>query len=635
MSDPRLLRKRGLRGALFHSQGGVCAGCGASLEAGWHADHTTPFRIDPTTNVHRMRALCPRCNLAKGGKIVVAGGGMHLLRPWQQEFVRVCGEISPANRQIIVHAVPASGKGSVPYLLVGHAPRSMVQAVCHVVPRLNLRTQSGSPSPWLQKYFLAAGMRPPTIRAADNVTPFRRGADGYAICWDSIQSEPDLHWQEFENVGGYALVIDEPQMLSADGVTARALAPLVEKAACLVMMSGTFMRGDRKPIPFLPYRTDPEGEVIDYTADGWTTVRYARRDALRDQAILPIEFTLRDARARFVKGGTAHEFASFAELDSEDDQRAGLYAVLSDHGGWDIAQEMLVAWDQRRRSVPSAQALIVTHSQPAAKDYRERIKRLWPAADVRIAISEMPGSHDTLRDFRKGKGDILITVGMAYVGFDAPCISHIALLTYIRQRAWIEQAISRGARVDPSISYAAQRCVVYAPNDMMLRVIVREIEAEQEETLVDPGNSPDRERGPTPERDQTVVLDVALTDTASHELNVVSLTAELTGRLAKALADNGLTGTPAQLLHAMNATFGADPLPFVPNAPVMGIKEQEDILRDKIEMRCRSTDASRGMPFGTTNAEMLRHFRVARPSMSIEQLTQALAWLDRNYPVAA
>lgn len=565
---------------------------------------------------------------------MLAGGGMQLLRPWQQEFVQVCDKISPANRQIIVHAVPASGKGSVPYLVMGHAPRSMVQAVCHVVPRLNLRTQSGSPSPWLQKYFLAAGMRPPTIRAADNITPFRRGADGYAICWDSIQSEPDLHKQEFENVGGYALVIDEPQMLAADGVTARALAPLVERAACLVMMSGTFIRGDRRPIPFLPYKTGPEGEIIDYAADGWTTIRYARRDALRDKAILPIEFTLRDARARFVKGGTAHEFTSFAELDSEDDQRAGLYAVLSDHGGWDIAQEMLIAWNRRREVVRSAQALIVTHSQSSAKDYRERIKRLFAFADVRIAISDMPGSHDTLKEFRKGKGDVLITVGMAYVGFDAPCISHIALLTYIRQRAWIEQAISRGARVDSSIPYASQRCVVFAPNDVMLREIVRAIEAEQEEALVDPG---DGEGGGAPgEREQTVVLDVALTDTEAHELNVVNLTAELTGRFAKAMADNGITGiTPGQFLHTMNAAFGADPLPFVSNVPVVGIKEQEDVLRDKIEMRCRATDASRGLPFGTTNGEMLRHFKVPRPGMSIEQLTLALAWLDRNYPLAA
>ena len=87
-----------------------------------------------------------------------------------------------------------------------------------------------------------------------------------------------------------ALIIDEPQMLADDGVTARALAPLIDAAGLFIIMSGTFMRGDRKRIPFLPYKATPAGEMVDYEAPGWTTIRYSRRDALRDKAILRIEF---------------------------------------------------------------------------------------------------------------------------------------------------------------------------------------------------------------------------------------------------------------------------------------------------------------------------------------------------------
>ena len=560
-----------------------------------------------------------------------AFGGMHLLRPWQQELVRVCDAATPSNNKIIVYAVPAGGKGAVPYLALGHTPRSLVTAGCHTVPRVNLRDQSGAPSRWLLDYFAAAGIAAPTLRAADNITPFRRGADLYSVCWDSIREAPSLHRAEF-NLNKMVLVIDEPQMLADDGVTARALAPLVEAAGLVIMMSGTFIRGDRRRIPFLPYKTTPDGEVVDYEAPGWTTIRYSRRDALRDQAILRIEFLLRDARAKFVKGGAAHEFASFAELTTEDDQRAGLFAVLRDEGGWQIAEEMLTAWQQRRQFAKSAQALIVTHGQPAARDYRERIKRLYPHADVRIAISDEPGSHATLNSFRRGQGDILITVGMAYVGFDAPCISHIALLTYIRQRAWIEQAISRGARLDPNHPYEAQRCIVFAPNDPLLRAIISEIEAEQEEALAESRPGPPL---PPVERQQTVVIDVALTDTQAHELNNVNLTPELTEFNTRALAHAGLSGTPVQLFHAMNYRFGVDPMPYASTAPLMGIRDQEGLLLGKLEARCRATDARRGVPFGTTNSEMIRHFKLPRPEMSISQLALALEWLDRNYPIAA
>jgi hypothetical protein len=70
-----------------------------------------------------------------------------LLWPWHQHFVRECEAISPTQRQIIVHAVTGS-EGTVPYLVLGHAPRLMgVQAACHVVPWLSLRPQLGAP--WL------------------------------------------------------------------------------------------------------------------------------------------------------------------------------------------------------------------------------------------------------------------------------------------------------------------------------------------------------------------------------------------------------------------------------------------------------------------------------------------------------
>ena len=58
-----------VRVALFLAGHGRCAECGAELEPGWHADHVRPLRAGGRTEPANGRALCPRCNLRKGGRV--------------------------------------------------------------------------------------------------------------------------------------------------------------------------------------------------------------------------------------------------------------------------------------------------------------------------------------------------------------------------------------------------------------------------------------------------------------------------------------------------------------------------------------------------------------------------------------
>ncbi len=56
------------RVALFLAGRGCCAECGVALCPGWHADHVAPVRAGGATEPANGRALCPRCNLRKGGR---------------------------------------------------------------------------------------------------------------------------------------------------------------------------------------------------------------------------------------------------------------------------------------------------------------------------------------------------------------------------------------------------------------------------------------------------------------------------------------------------------------------------------------------------------------------------------------
>jgi len=57
-----------VRVALFLAAHGRCARCGAALAPGWHADHVQPYARGGVSEPANGRALCPRCNLAKGAR---------------------------------------------------------------------------------------------------------------------------------------------------------------------------------------------------------------------------------------------------------------------------------------------------------------------------------------------------------------------------------------------------------------------------------------------------------------------------------------------------------------------------------------------------------------------------------------
>ena len=65
----RALSAKSLRNALWRHADGKCQLCSIPLDQSFHADHIVPWRVRPVTNVHEMQALCPSCNLKKGGRV--------------------------------------------------------------------------------------------------------------------------------------------------------------------------------------------------------------------------------------------------------------------------------------------------------------------------------------------------------------------------------------------------------------------------------------------------------------------------------------------------------------------------------------------------------------------------------------
>lgn len=107
----------------------------------------------------------------------------------------------------------------------------------------------------------------------------------------------------------------------------------------------------------------------------------------------------------------------------------------------------------------------------------EEAVRIWEASG-----EEFEDGRKVLEKFKKGHYDVLVTVAMAYEGYDVPRISHLVLLTDKRTFGYVIQAVMRGARACPEatrMGLIAQKqvCFVNTPDDERIRSHVAGLES--------------------------------------------------------------------------------------------------------------------------------------------------------------
>jgi hypothetical protein len=126
----RRLRNVHQRNRLWLASGGRCRRCGLDLPPDWHADHVVPWHVCRETRPENMQALCPACNLRKGGRMsaessviaraleLIAQVRCHepLLRKFQREFLQIIERVLTgthdwkAPRTLVAEVFPGGGK---------------------------------------------------------------------------------------------------------------------------------------------------------------------------------------------------------------------------------------------------------------------------------------------------------------------------------------------------------------------------------------------------------------------------------------------------------------------------------------------------------------------------------------------
>lgn len=474
----RVLRSKKLRSILYYEQQGKCAGCGCDLPDDWHADHIEPWIKTHRTNVHEMQALCPACNLKKGST---------MLRKHQAELQKVAREIRTGIQKvtdILAHVTPGGGKSSIAMILAKELAEPLGYKICWVVPRDALRVQGESDFVKGEKRQIFGHST--KIRASGNDVRPAREEIGYVTTYQAVAQNPDLHLDEFR-LRPYILILDECHHVpdrgesddSEEAAYFKAILPLVEYAKIRVFASGTLERHDGHKIAFLPYKPFINSESVDLDPrPNWAIIRYQRRDALEEKAIVPLHFLAMDGRARWFDPKTNEEknVDSIAEADLRH-QPAVLHTVLETKMARDILDRCARDWlGYRQIQYPKAKMLVISPSINTAREYCKYLS----VYGARIATSQdTQQAKDNIQFFKDNNNDInvLVTVGMAYEGLDVPEITHVACLTNIRSRPWIEQAICRANRSDHRDGKTHGH--IYYPDDPRMKKIMDAIEAEQ------------------------------------------------------------------------------------------------------------------------------------------------------------
>lgn len=610
MTEKRNLTGRKLRAALWMHADGKCQICAKELEPGWHADHIVPWRITKQTNVHEMQALCPECNLKKGGRIMKKD--RQHVAILKEQIAKIEQQVLPSNRpyKILNHVVPGGGKTATTGVI---AKRFANFKVGIIVPRVSLMRQTVQT---MQDWF---GIKLRDIQGnSESLNPCR-GGRGWVTTYQTIINDPDLWANEIKR-HEYILTLDECHHCNGGNGFDSAMAKVMAKAKIVNLMTGTLETSADRQIGGIPYRQTAGGLLPDLPElngsgnDGIDLyIRYSRREALLEDAIVPMRFHWHDGPVEFEESGVVKKMRLNEAPD--EDKGSAVYTALNTQLAKDLLWNGVQHWKQTKRQ--QDKLLVVVDSQARAKEYRDLLLS-W-GVHSGLAISDEPEAHSQVQSFRESVLPALVSVQMAYEGLDVPAISHLICLTHIRSRPWIEQALARAWRATGN----KIECHAFVPQDPMMVDIIQSIEADQQKVLQLKAERQSANQGSTRNRDRLTVpigseLDT-ITQTHLDEDIKETKTREI---IAERLRDiPGITESFIQECARQHMATSA--VASATKRPALTVREQEKAIRKQLHRKLTGKAMDE-------NADVDRYIKKLNKAMNYKRFSEmSLSELER------
>lgn len=424
-----------------------------------------------------MQALCPQCNLGKGGDYMK-------LRSHQEEMKRLVQGVirnDEDRKNITIDVTPGGGKSKCAMIAVHDLLRSgKADMAIILVPRANLAGQLESdfcdegssffnPTRYQLEYVKGDPSGPiGSIR--------ENGYKGLVMTYHTFADWFECILDLFKAMR-LVIVYDECHFLADADKSgwSRACRAAMDVARYNILMSGTLYRQDNNKIPLVEYKTGPD--QVDYPV---ADITYSLRSAIAEKSVIRMEFRTYGGKASYSYDGELRD----ADIESPPSGEKGmsLNTFLCKEGVAEgMVDEAIDHWWGWRNGAKRARIVVCAYSQKQAEDVAEHIESRH-GLSVELAISKLGSkSGEAIKRFRDGHGQVLVTVGMAYIGLDVKDLTHMVFLRNIRFEGYLLQAFARCTRFDPKskASWEEQWGFIFFPADPDSMKFIEWVRSEQ------------------------------------------------------------------------------------------------------------------------------------------------------------
>jgi superfamily II DNA or RNA helicase len=480
VSERRRFNK-GERVELFLAAEGHCEECGAELERGWHGDHVVPWSAGGATSVANGRALCPDCNLKRGRRVE--------LRAFQRRLVdAVLDNVARDQRITMAYCAPGAGKtlGSQ-YAMNELKQHGHISTLAVFSPRRNLCRQYELD--WQRDAGLCTAPQMGPIVWSGNETPLvPRDAWGYTSTYAALTAprsdKKNLHieWAK-KHRGEFGLIGDEAQTLGMEGEigggtrAAEVFAEMSSYAAHTLMMTGTPNRSDGHRILFGNYTEPDEKDRIYLQPDVYSSYR----EGVSEEYLRRFHAEISDGEMDWHWADGDSELLRLSEADE------GLLRFVTEPGIWEPLIDDTV--DRVRRTQQHHQnycGLVACATQDHVSEVHRYLKRRHPTVRALVAKSDDgQEAQGNLTAFKQGGYDLLLTVRMAYIGYDHKPISTVCPLTHYRDFGHLLQLNARGMRIWDKHPFDQQSIYIIAPHDPKMQAFLLWLRSESERGMLE------------------------------------------------------------------------------------------------------------------------------------------------------
>ena len=385
------------------------------------------------------------------------------LRKWQNEAFEAYRNYLGANSaepqtSFLLEACPGAGKT----YFAGHVATRMLatqraKRLIVLVPTAHLRHQWATAAKrWGDK-----GLNLDYTSSRPKQWMSRADNHGAVITYAQLAQNPQIWVAPSKG----ALIMPDEVHHAGDGATwGDATRIAFQRAAHLLLLSGTPFRSDKLRIPYLRY---------DVHGESQPDFQYSLGDGLRDGVVRPIAFFT--FTGEIDDGYNVHELRP--NMGYTKQEAARLNAALNPENGWlpNILRSAATMLDDVRKSHHDAGGLIVCRDQAHAYAVADMLGQLTGIKPT-VVVSEDAQASNKIEAFASNSDKWLVSVRMVSEGIDIPRLRVGVFATNVTTSLFFRQFIGRIMRVTHT---PPQTAYCYLPADRRIVELAQKVLNEQ------------------------------------------------------------------------------------------------------------------------------------------------------------